>query len=394
MHPGEKKDRRGKYLLVLGDGMADEPIDALGGVTPLEYASTPNMDTIARDGMMGRLQTIPPGFEPGSDIANLSVLGYDPALYYTGRGPLEAASMGVTLGEGDIAYRCNLVTIDSGVMKDFSAGHISSEEGRELFSSLNEVVQDADLYPGISYRNLLVLSNAGGAESTPPHDIVGKKIDGYLPRGADAARLRQCMRVAEEIFSDHRVNVSRAEAGRPPATTIWPWSGGKTPLIPSFQEQFGLSGGMISGVDLLFGIARCAGMDVIFVPGATGYLDTDYHGKIRSALNALESLDFVYVHIEAPDEAGHMGSIEEKVAAIERIDEAIGIALDEFAGTIAVLPDHPTPIRLRTHTSEAVPFAIMGKGCDGTMRYSEREAEKGSCGLLRGPEFLPLLFSD
>lgn len=394
MHLEEVEGMKRKCLLILGDGMADEPIEALGGLSPLEYASTPNMDTIARDGTMGLLETVPPGFEPGSDVANLSVLGYDPALYYTGRGPLEAASMGVALAEGDIAYRCNLVTIRDGVMEDFSSGHISSSEGKELFVSLQKELDDVTLYPGISYRNLLVFHHGSGASSTPPHDIVGQPIDSYLPTGADADILRHCMEVSAEVFAGHPVNLKRIEKGQSPATSIWPWSGGQTPKIPSFKEQYGRSGGMISAVDLLFGIATIARMEVIRVPGATGYLDTDYEAKIRYALDALKRLDFVYVHVEAPDEAGHLGSLEEKVKAIERLDEVIGIALAEFDGIIAVLPDHPTPLRVKTHTSDPVPFAVLGKGQDECGSYSEREAEKGSYGLIRGPELLPLLFSE
>ncbi len=394
MHLEEEEGMKRKCLLILGDGMADEPIEALGGLSPLEYASTPNLDTIARNGRMGLLQTVPPGFEPGSDVANLSVLGYDPALYYTGRGPLEAASMGVALAAGDIAYRCNLVTVRDGVMEDFSAGHISSSEGRELFDSLQKELDGVTLYPGISYRNLLVFHHGNGASSTPPHDIVGQPIDSYLPTGADADTLRHCMEVSAEVFADHPVNTKRIEKGYSPATSIWPWSGGKTPTIPSFEERYGRSGGMISAVDLLFGIARIAHMEVIKVPGATGYLDTDYEAKIRYALDALKRLDFVYVHVEAPDEAGHLGSLEEKVKAIERLDEVIGIALAEFDGIIAVLPDHPTPLRLRTHTSDPVPFAVLGKGQDESGSYSEREAEKGSYGLIRGPKLLPLLFAE
>ncbi|RQD79733.1 MAG: cofactor-independent phosphoglycerate mutase [Methanocalculus sp. MSAO_Arc1] len=393
MNPGVLQTSQQKCLLILGDGMADEPIAELGGRTVLEAASTPNMDYIARHGRMGMLQTIPSGFEPGSDIANLSVLGYDPARYYTGRGPLEAASMGVVLAHDDIAYRCNLVTVQDGVMADFSAGHISSEEGRELFASLQPALAGTSLYSGISYRNLLLLHHARGAETTPPHDIVGKEIDSFLPEGEDKEILRHCMKVSAEVFADHPVNRARAREGKSEATMIWPWSGGKTPSLPSFQEQFSRSGGMISGVDLLFGIARIAKMEVIRVPGATGYLDTNYREKIRYAVDAAARLDFVYVHVEAPDEAGHLGSIEEKIRAIERLDEAIGIALEEFDGMIVLLPDHPTPIRLKTHTRDPVPFAVLGLGRDETTQYSEREGERGSYGILQGPELLPFLFS-
>jgi 2,3-bisphosphoglycerate-independent phosphoglycerate mutase len=382
-----------KYVIILGDGMADEPLAELGGKTPLEYAEIPNMDRIARDGRCGMLRTVPDGFEPGSDIANLSILGYDPRTTYTGRGPLEAVSMGVTLHDGDFAYRCNLVTVRDGVMEDFNAGHISSAEGAELLRDLDVALEDIRVYPGVGYRNLMVVSSALGAETTAPHDIVGQPVDDYLPRGGDAEILRDCMERSEEIFADHPVNRRRLQEGKLPATGIWPWSGGKRPSIASFREKYGLAGGMISAVDLLRGIALLAGMEVIDVPGATGFLDTDYEAKARYAVRALDHLDFVYVHVEAPDEAGHMGSVEEKVRAIERLDEAIGIVLDRPDTTIAVLPDHPTPIRTKTHTADPVPFAVLGKGRDDVSAFSEDEAARGSFGLVQAPKFLSLLFS-
>ena len=382
-----------KYVIILGDGMADEPLAELGGRTPLEYADIPNMDRIAREGRCGMLRTVPGGFEPGSDIANLSILGYDPRTTYTGRGPLEAASMGVTLQEGEFAYRCNLVTVRDGAMEDFNAGHISSTEGAELLRDLDAALDDIRVYPGVGYRNLMVVPRALGAGTTPPHDIVGQPIEGYLPRGGDAGILLDGMERAEEIFADHPVNRRRLEKGDLPATGIWPWSGGKKPSLPLFQEKYGLSGGMISAVDLLRGIACLAGMEVIDVPGATGFLDTDYEAKARYAVEALDRLDFVYVHVEAPDEAGHMGSVEEKVRAIERLDEAIGIVLDRPDTTIAVLPDHPTPVRYKTHTMDPVPFALLGKGSDGVAAFSERDAAKGSFGLMQAPDLLTLLFS-
>lgn len=373
--------------------MADEPLAELGGKTPLEYAEIPNMDRIARDGRCGMLRTVPDGFEPGSDIANLSILGYDPRTTYTGRGPLEAVSMGVTLHDGDFAYRCNLVTVRDGVMEDFNAGHISSVEGAELLRDLDAALEDIRVYPGVGYRNLMVVSPALGAETTAPHDIVGQPVDDYLPRGGDAEILRDCMERSEEIFADHPVNRRRLQEGKLPATGIWPWSGGKRPSIAPFREKYGLAGGMISAVDLLRGIALLAGMEVIDVPGATGFLDTDYEAKARYAVRALDHLDFVYVHVEAPDEAGHMGSVEEKVRAIERLDEAIGIVLDRPDTTIAVLPDHPTPIRTKTHTADPVPFAVLGKGRDDVSAFSEDEAARGSFGLVQAPKFLSLLFS-
>ena len=382
-----------KYIIILGDGMADEPLAELGGKTPLEYADIPNMDRIAREGRCGMLRTVPEGFEPGSDIANLSILGYDPRTTYTGRGPLEAASMGVTLREGEFAYRCNLVTIRDGMIEDFNAGHISSTEGAELLRDLDAALNDIRVYPGVGYRNLMVVPRALGAGTTPPHDIVGQPIGEFLPRGGDAGLLLDCMERAEEIFADHPVNRRRLKEGNLPATGIWPWSGGKKPSLALFQEKYGLSGGMISAVDLLRGIACLAGMEVIDVPGATGFLDTDYEAKARYAVEALDRLDFVYVHVEAPDEAGHMGSVEEKVRAIERLDEAIGIVLDRPDTTIAVLPDHPTPVRYKTHTMDPVPFALLGKGSDGVTAFSERDAAKGSFGLMQAPDLLTLLFS-
>jgi 2,3-bisphosphoglycerate-independent phosphoglycerate mutase len=382
-----------KYLLVLGDGMADEPVAELGGKTPLEYARTPHMDLIAREGCMGMVRTIPEGFEPGSDIANLGILGYDPRTCYTGRGPLEAASMGIELGTSDIAYRCNLVMVREGVMVDFSAGHISNREGSELISSLEGAVPSASFYPGISYRNLVVVHKGAGAVTVPPHDIVGQDIAPFLPSGPDAGTLFSCMEKSREIFAGHQVNRARIASGRPPATQVWPWSGGKTPALMPFARKFGRRGGVISAVDLLNGIARCAGMEVIRVPGATGYLDTDYQAKARYALGALGHLDFLYLHVEAPDEAGHLGDAREKVLAIERVDEMIGTIMDDFAGAIAILPDHPTPVRLKTHTADPVPFAIHGKGRDETTSFTEREGVRGRYGMISATDLLPLLFS-
>jgi 2,3-bisphosphoglycerate-independent phosphoglycerate mutase len=380
-----------KVLLVIGDGMADEPLDELGGKTPLEFARTPNFDRIAREGACGMLRTIPPGCEAGSDIANLSILGYDPRSCYTGRGPLEAASMGVLLAEGDIAYRCNLVTVTGGVMEDFSAGHIPSSEGGPLIRALAGRVDGVSLYPGISYRNLMVVRDGAGAATTPPHDIVGRMIDPYLPKGGDAGILIRAMKQSQDILRNHKVNQSRISRGQRPATMIWPWSGGKRPDLPSFRDLHGLSGAMISAVDLLNGIARLTGMEVIRVPGATGYLDTDYDAKARYALEALKRFDFLYLHVEAPDEAGHMGSVEEKVKAIERVDGMVGKILETFDGIIAVLPDHATPIRVRNHTPDPVPFAVRGLRRDGCSRLTEAEAAKGGYGIIDGVHLIPLI---
>ncbi|MGA2935085.1 MAG: cofactor-independent phosphoglycerate mutase [Methanomicrobiales archaeon] len=377
-----------KVLIVVGDGMADEPLHELGGKTPLEYASTPNFDRIAREGACGMLRTIPPGFEAGSDIANLSILGYDPKKYYTGRGPLEAASMDVSLGERDIAYRCNLVTVTDGVMEDFSAGHIPSSEGGPLIHALAASVEGVSLHAGVSYRNLMVVPNGEGAETTPPHDIVGERIETHLPRGGDARILIQAMERSHEVLQGLSVNRGRISRGQRPATMIWPWSGGRKPDLPSFRELHGISGAMISAVDLLNGIARLAGMEVIRVPGATGYLDTDYDAKARYARKALKRVDFLYLHVEAPDEAGHMGSVEEKVKAIERVDGMVGSIMETFDGIIAVLPDHPTPIRVKTHTPDPVPFAVRGLARDDTRRLTEREAARGIFGTMDAVDLL------
>ncbi|MDD1679840.1 MAG: cofactor-independent phosphoglycerate mutase [Methanomicrobiales archaeon] len=381
-----------KYLVLLGDGMADEPLDELGGKTPLEYARTPHMDRVAREGKCGLLSTVPPGFEAGSDIANLSILGYDPARYYTGRGPLEAASLGIRLEQEDVAYRCNLVTVEQGIMQDFTSGHISSSEGRALFAALSATIRGVSLYPGMSYRNLLVVSGGKGAVTTPPHDIVGQEIQPHLPTGPDATLLRRAIEESARVLADHPVNRDRINAGKLPATLVWPWSGGKKPLLPTFREKYGRTGAMISAVDLLKGIATYAGMKVITVPGATGFLDTDYQAKARYALKVLQDVDFVYVHVEAPDEAAHMGNLEEKIRAIEAFDGVVGTVLANFDGVLTVLPDHPTPLRIKTHTHDPVPFAVWGKGKDGCIAFSEREAARGSLGHMKALDLLSYLF--
>jgi 2,3-bisphosphoglycerate-independent phosphoglycerate mutase len=382
-----------KYIVVLGDGMADKPLEELGGKTPLEYARTPNMDQMAKDGACGMLRTIPDGYEAGSDIANMAVLGYAPEKYYTGRGPLEALSMGIDLAPDDVAYRCNLVTIEENTMVDFSAGHITSAEGAELFASLQKAVPEVIFRAGVSYRNLLVINGGNGTVSTPPHDIVGRGISPFLPKGGDADLLLRCMETSRQVFDNHPVNRVRIKAGKRPATRIWPWSGGHKPAFPLFEKKYGKKGGVISAVDLLNGIARCAGMEVISVPGATGYLDTDYKAKARYALEAIKRLDFVYIHIEAPDEAGHLGSIEEKVKAIEQVDGVVGTIRDQFDGVLAVLPDHPTPIRVKTHTRDPIPFVVVGKGTDGSTAYSEAAGRAGGLGMRNATEFLEFLFN-
>ena len=386
-----------KYLLILADGAADEPLAELGGKTPLEVAKKPNMDTIARKGRCGMLKTVDESMTPGSDVANMSILGYDPEKYYTGRGALEALSMGVPFGGDDMAYRCNLVTIENGKMKDFAAGHISSEEGAELFKALQEKVSGVTFYPGVSYRNVMMFPGGKGAETYPPHDIVDEVVDNYMPKGPDADTLMKLMVRAADVFEKHPVNLARIAAGKNPATTIWPWSAGKKPAMPQFCEMFGKQGAMISAVDLLFGIAACCGMKIVKVPGATGYLDTDYMGKAKAAVDALQGdADFVYMHVEATDEAGHLGSIEEKIKAIERLDEAVGYILENFDGCVMLMPDHPTPIAKKTHTHEAVPFAVMGKDeADEVTAYTEKDVrENGSYGLMKAVDLLPMVFGE
>jgi len=382
-----------KYIVIIGDGMADEPLPELGGRTPLEFATTPSLDRLAREGACGMLRTIPKGFEAGSDIANMSILGYDPKKYYTGRGPIEAKSMGVVLDSSDIAYRCNLVTVEDGVMRDFSAGHITSAEGEQLLAALQKEIPEVFIKSGVSYRNLLVVHKGKGSTSTPPHDIVGKPVAGYLPEGGDSPLLIKCMEASRRVFITHPVNAARKGSGKPMVTQIWPWSGGKTPQFPLFNDKYNKAGAMISAVDLLNGIGRCIGMEIIAVPGATGYLDTDYQAKARYALDAIQHLDFLYLHVEAPDEAGHLGSVEEKVKAIERFDGLVGTILDGFDGVVAVLPDHPTPIRVKTHTADPVPFVVRGKGRDATVRFTEPEAEKGMFGMQNAIGFLEFLFA-
>ena len=386
-----------KYLLILADGAADEPLEELGGKTPLEVAKKPNMDMIAKKGRCGMLKTVDESMTPGSDVANMSILGYDPEKYYTGRGALEALSMGVPFGDDDMAYRCNLVTIENGKMKDFAAGHITSEEGAELFKSLQEKVPGLKFYPGVSYRNVMMFPGGKGVESYPPHDIVDEVVDNYMPKGPDADVVMKAMVRAADVFENHPVNVARKAAGKNPATTIWPWSSGKKPAMPKFEEMFGKKGAMISAVDLLFGIAACCGMEIVKVEGATGYLDTNYMGKAKAAVETLKGdADFVYMHVEATDEAGHLGSAEEKIRAIERLDEAVGYILENFDGCVMLMPDHPTPIAKKTHTHDAVPFVVMGKDeADGVSAYTEKDVrENGAYGLMKAVDLLPMVFSE
>ncbi len=393
-----------KFALIVGDGMADYPLEELGGHTPLEAADTANMDRLAREGTVGTVCTIPDGMQPGSDIANLSLLGYDVAKYYSGRAPLEAANLGIELSPDDVAFRCNLVTVEDGVMIDYSAGHITSEEAAELITSVDaELGADGfRFYPGVSYRHLMVASLGGGKNwdsnlhFTPPHDIVGRPIAEYLPDGEDEELFQRLMSDSTRVLSGHEVNRGRIERGMRPANMIWLWGHGKRPSMPVFSELYGLTGAVISAVDLICGMGKCAGLSVIEVPGATGYFDTNYEGKGKYGADALKLCDFLFMHVEAPDEAGHVGDIEEKVRAIENFDKfVVGPILEELRRSgdyrAIVLPDHLTPISLRTHVSDPVPYVVCGAGIshNGATSFSEAEAKR--CGTLirNGFELLP-----
>lgn len=390
-----------KYIIIVPDGMADYPIPELGGKTILQKASTPHMDFLVSKGVIGTVQTVPEGFTPGSDVANLSVLGFDPSMYYTGRAPLEAANIGVELREKDAAYRCNLVTLAEGRMKDFSAGHISTAEAGELIRYLEEKIggNDCHFYPGTSYRHLMVWSGGEtAAVCTPPHDISGQEFAPHLPVGPGADFLIGLMEKSQKFLYGHPVNKNRIRMKKLPATSIWLWGQGLRPTLPRFYDQYQIRGGIISAVDLLKGIGIYLGLKVIHVPGATGYLDTNYAGKAEYALAALKNLDFVFIHIEAPDEAGHNGDIKAKIQAVEDVDRlVIGKIIQGLKSFpmhhIMVLPDHYTPISKRTHTGEPVPFCIYSS--DGqpsseanTICFDEPTANKSALRFFKGPELM------
>ena len=376
-----------KYVIIIPDGMADHPQPSLKGKTPLEIARTPNMDQVALAGRVGLVETIPKDISPGSDVANLSLLGYDPHVYYSGRAPLEAASMGIELADADWAIRCNLVTVFEGQMLDFASGHIRSLEARILIDFLNRELggKDVIFYPGVSYRHLVVIRGKDFAklETIPPHDIIGKKFEKFLPRGRGSEFLIELMGKSAALLEDHEVNVVRRDLGENPANMIWLWGQGRKPTFPTFQEKYGIKGAAISAVDLIRGIAKYLGWDSIDVPGATGYYDTNYAGKGLAAVQALDRYDLVYVHIEAPDEASHNGHLQEKITAIENIDRHIvGPILSALEARrepyrLLVLPDHATPIDTRTHSREPVPFALCGEGVDAARKFPFTEA--GAC---------------
>ena len=398
-----------KYIIVLGDGMADEPIAQLGNKTPLQVAHTPTMDLLAKKGRSGMLDTVPEGFAPGSEIANLSVMGYDVPKVYEGRGVLEAASMGVDILPGEMAMRCNLVCIEGDLLKNHSAGHISSEEAAELIAFLNEKLGDETFtfFPGVSYRHLLKMKGGNKhIDCTPPHDIPEKPFRPALIKPTDEASkptaeaLNRLILASQEILADHPVNKKRIAEGKDPANSIWPWSPGYRPQMQPLNEMFPIrSGSVISAVDLIRGIGVYAGLEVITVEGATGLYNTNYEGKAQAALEELKKKDFVYLHIEASDEAGHEGDVPLKIKTIEYLDQRVLKTIYEETEkwdepvAIAVLPDHPTPCAIRTHTRAAIPFVIYHKGIepDSVERYDEFSALNGSFGLLHGDEFMKTL---
>lgn len=384
-----------KYLVMLCDGMADEPNEALGNSTPMEKANKPCMDSLAAKAEVGIVKTVAEGLKPGSDVANLSVLGYEPAVYYSGRSPLEAASIGIDLKDTDVTLRCNLVTLsddedyENKTILDYCADDISSEEAKILIEYIQEKLGNDvfRFYPGVSYRHCFVWSNGNPHPGvlTPPHDITGKVITDYIPKGEAVDELYDLMKKSYDLLKDHPVNQARIARGKRPANSIWLWGEGTKPLLDNFSEKFGIKGSMISAVDLLKGIAICAGMNSVDVDGATGYLDTNFDGKCKAAIEEFKNgADLVYIHVEAPDECGHRGEIENKVKAIEMIDEHIlGPVVEFLKGyddfAVLVCPDHPTPLSIRTHTSTPVPYLIYDSKNEinsGVKVFCEKEARE------------------
>ncbi|RKY43157.1 MAG: cofactor-independent phosphoglycerate mutase [Candidatus Makaraimicrobium thalassicum] len=397
-----------KYIVLVPDGMADTPLKELNDRTCMEAANAPNMDMIARKGVVGMVKNIPRGMTPASDVANLSILGYAPQEYYCGRGPLEAANLGVDLTESDVAFRFNTVTVAADRMVDYSAGHITTKETSILVDQLDRELGNEmyRFYAGTSYRNLLVAHCDSPEEADrlskvrcyPPHDILDKSVSRHLPKHRGLVGL---MERSKGILEGHDINRVRIDLGQNPANMIWIWGQGKKPDMPGFEDAYGISGGMISAVDLLKGLGHILGLEVGEVPGATGYYDTDYEGKARAALDILQRRDMVFVHVEAPDEAGHNGEVMEKIKAIENFDRKItGRIIGELSERkcdyrVLILPDHPTPVKKRTHTSDPVPFAIAGKGVvpDNVTVFTEKAAKAGSMAVNQGSELMRFLLT-
>jgi 2,3-bisphosphoglycerate-independent phosphoglycerate mutase len=390
--------------MLVPDGMADLPMDELGGQTPMMAARTPNFDALAETSLVGSVLTVPPGMYPGSDVANMDLLGYDPRRYYTGRGPIEAVAMGVPLDSGDVAFRCSLVSSDGTTLFDNSAGHISTEESRPLIELLNQKLgsDKRRFFPGVQYRH--IMAEKGGSidlQTIPPHDFVGKPLAGHWPEGAGAERLRQLMYDSLELLDSHPINVKRREEGREPGNMVWLWGQGYAPSLPNFLQTYGKVGAVISAVDVVRGLGRATGLRVIDVPGATGYIDTDYTAKANYALAALDSLDFVYIHVEAPDESGHEGNLDHKIQAIEDTDRKLLATLREGMTKrgpyrLVIAPDHKTPIALRTHEEGPVPFLLYDSENPHTAShfpFDERTVTEAKTQIDDGTRLIRMLFA-
>ncbi len=398
-----------KYIILLGDGMADHPVESLGEKTPLEYAPTPNMDSLASQGIAGLARTVPAGMAPGSDTANLSIFGYDPKVYYTGRAPLEALNMGIELGPRDMAFRCNIVTVTEGKMEEFTAGHIDTEFTRLVIRELAENNKRGfiEFHPGVSYRNIVIwrdYHHANITDTTPPHDITGRGVQEYLPRGDGADLLREIMDESREIIRNSKKIDSARKKFRGNPESVWLWGGGGKPAMQTMKERFGFDGYTISAVDLIHGIGRAAGLKPIPVPGATGYIDTNYRGKAEALLKGLRDRDFVYLHVESPDESGHEGNLGHKLKSIEDFDRlVVGTVMEGLAGfsdySLLVMPDHPTPLSIMTHTDEPVPFAMVrtggwGSGFTGMKKsgfFSERALAQTGLFIEEGHRLIELM---
>lgn len=387
-----------KYAIIVPDGAADDPIEQFDGKTPIEAAQTPNMDRVSADGRQGLVRTVPEGMEPGSDVAQMSLLGYDPRRYYSGRAPIEAVARNIELSQTDWVFRCNLVTIADAKIQDHSAGHITTEEAERLVKELNEQCANERMrfHTGVSYRHLLVFKGLDfDVQTYPPHDHIGAAVDKILPRGKGADTLIDLMARSQQLFSGHDINKVRKDLGENQVTSIWLWGQGKRAKMERFRKRFGLRGAAITAVDLVRGLAKLIGFDLINVPGATGFVDTDYRGKGEAAVEALEEYDIVFVHIEAPDEAGHTGNAALKKEAIEQIDRHIvGPVLESLSRTdswrLLVMPDHPTPIATGAHSDRPVPFAMAGTGVKGILNttFSEANAAKSGFRIDNGFELM------
>jgi 2,3-bisphosphoglycerate-independent phosphoglycerate mutase len=388
-----------KYAIIIPDGMADYPLAELGGRTPVEAAETPHLDGICREGFLGLVHTTCGVHPPGSDVATLCLLGFDPDTCYSGRAPLEAASAGLDLGPDDLAVRCNLVTVSDETLMDYSGGAIPTAEAHELIDAVERALGEPgiEFYPGVSYRNLLILRRRGHLQpkTFPPHDVMGRRLVDIYPSGEGSDLFRDLILRSQNVLESHPVNRDRVSRGLPPANRIWLWGAGRKPTLPRFHDRFGRTGAVIAAVDLVKGVGRTLGWQVIQVEGATGGLDTNYEGKAAAAIEALKTADLVCVHIEAPDEAGHAGNAREKVTAIERVDRyvigPVRQALNAYPGwRLLVLPDHPTPVPVRTHVKEPVPFAICGTGIPRgqSKAFSEAQARTSDFYIERGYELM------